>query len=210
MNYVDVSYATYNTRSYYLSIIILILYIAFISKLFIAVKFEVLNKRNECDINFYYGKPCRNYITNNILTDNRLISAKQQFFNNTDQKITPTMDTDATFASIEERNIGDHIKKNTKMLNNNKSKIQSQFQAISQALNHTFSTILGNFSGLLNTFNINNSDILNGMGNLQQQLGSTPGAIKPILNFMKPTIASSIAPLQKLYQSLTSPSGSTQ
>lgn len=210
MNYVNISYATYNNRNYYLSIIILILYIAFISKLFIAVKFEVLNRRNECDINFYYGKPCRNYITNNILMDNRLKSAKQQFFNNADQNVTPIMETDATFASIEERKIADNLKKNNKMLNTNKSKVQGQFQTMSQALNYTFSTILENFSGLLNTFNINNADILNGLGNLKQQLGSTPGAINPILNFMKPTIASSTAPLQKLYQSLTSPSGTIQ
>jgi hypothetical protein len=173
----------------------------------VAIKFEVLNKRDECDINFYYGKPCRNYITNNVLTDHRLQSAKQNFFNNANQNVTPILDIEGTFSSIGERNIANNIKKHGDMLNSNKLAIQSQFQTISQALNYTVSSILENFNGLLNIFNVNNTDILNGLSNLQQQIGATPGAINPILDFVKPTIVSSTAPLQKLYQSLTSPSG---
>lgn len=208
MNYVNISYATYNARSYYLSIIILILYITFISKLFIAVKFEVLNKRDQCDVNFYYGKPCRNFITNNVLMDNGLQSAKQKFFNNANENITPVLDTNAIFSSIEERNISDNEKKHTNVLNLNKSTIQGQFQTISQALNYTVSTILENFNGLLNVFKVNNTDLLNGLGKLKQKIAYSPGAINPIINLMKPTIASSTAPLQKLYQSLISTSES--
>lgn len=204
MNYVNISYATYNTRSYYLSIIILILYITFISKLFVAVKYEVLNKRDECDINFYYGKPCRNYITNNILMNDRVQSAKQKFFENTDQKIVPVLDTEGAFLSVDERNIADHKKKQKNILNSKKETVQTQFQTVSHALNYTVSSILENFNSLLNVFTINNNDILKGLGNLQQQIGTSPGAINQALNFIKPTITSSTAPLQKLYQSLTS------
>jgi hypothetical protein len=208
MNYVDISYATYNTRSYYVSIVILILYIVFISKLFVAVKFEVLNKRDECDINFYYSKPCRNYIANNVLTDHRLSSAKRKFFNNSNEEVTPVLDTESIFLSVGERNIDDHIKKHNTMLTSNKETIQTQFNNISKALNYTISSILENFNSVLKMFSVNNSDILNGFEKLKEQIGSSPGAIKPILNFIEPTIATSTAPLQKLYQSLTSPSGS--
>lgn len=203
MNYIDINYATYNTRSYYMSIVILILYIAFITKLFVAIKFEVLNKRNECDINFYYGKPCRNYIANNVLTDHRLVSSKQQFFDNANQKITPTLDTDGTFINVDEKNINNNIKKHEKKLSENKDTVQSQFQKVSEAMNYTVSSILDNFNGLLNIFNVNNMDILNGFNNLQQRVSSSPGAINPIVNVIRPTIASTTAPLQKLYQSLT-------
>lgn len=210
MNYIEIGYATYNTRSYYLSIVILILYITFISKLFIAVKFEVLNKRDQCDINFYYGKPCRNYITNNVLMDPRFKSAKQEFFYNANQNITPIMDTESTFLSVDERNIANHVKKHRNMLDTNKQTIQTQFQTLSSALNYTVSSILNNFNNLLQVFNVNNVDLLNGLGNLQEQIGSSPGGIKPLFSFMQPTIASSTAPLQKLYNSLTSSSGSRQ
>jgi hypothetical protein len=205
MNYIDLNYATYNTRNYYLSIIILILYITFISKLFVAIKFEILNKREVCDINFYYSKPCRNYIANNVLMDHRLVSTKRGFFDNANQKITPVLDIEGTFSSAGERSINKNIIKHEKELSSNKNIVQTQFQTISEALNYTISSIMDNFNSLLNVFNINNSDILKGFGKLNETVKSTPGAIKPILDIVGPTIASSTAPLQKLYQSLTTP-----
>jgi hypothetical protein len=177
----------------------------FITKLFVAIKYEVLNKRNECDINFYYGKPCRNYIANNVLTDHRLVSAKRQFFDNANQKITPTLDTEGTFINVDEKNINNNIKKHEQKLSENKDTVQSQFQKVSEAMNYTVSSIFDNFNGLLNIFNVNNMDILNGFNDLQQRVSSSPGAINPIINIIRPTIASTTAPLQKLYQSLTTP-----
>jgi len=204
MNYVIIGYNTYNTRNLVLSIVILILYILFITKLFVAVKFEVLNKRDECDINFYYGKPCRNYITNNVLTDSRLLPSKKNFFQNANANITPILDTNNTFSAAEENQINNNIKKHEKLLNVNKQTIQSQFQNLSQALTYTVSTILENFNSILNTFNINNNDVLGGLQKLKEKVNSSPNAIMPIMNIVNPTIASTTAPLKKLYQSLTS------
>jgi hypothetical protein len=203
MNYVTLNYATYNTKNYYLSIVILILYFLFISKLFAAIKFEIFNKRDVCDINFYYGKPCRNYISNNVLLDNRLLSRKQNFFDNANQNVTPTMDTDQLFLSVEERNINSHIKKHEKLISDNKDTVKTQFNAMTEALTYTVSTILNNFSNLLNVFNINNKEILNELGMLKEKISLSPGAINPLFQ----TISPITAPLQKLYRSLNSPSG---
>lgn len=203
MNYVTISYATYNTRFYYLSIIILILYITFISRLFVAIKFEVFNKRDVCDINYYYGKPCRNYISNNVLLDNRLLSRKQKFFDNANQNVTPVMDTDQLFLSTEERNINSHIKTNKKIITDNKNAVQTQFNTVSEGLTYTVSTIVNNFNNLLNVFNINNNQILNELGTLKEKINLSPGVIDPLFQTMAPVTA----PLQKLYRSLNSATG---
>jgi hypothetical protein len=171
--------------------------------LFAAIKFEIFNKRDVCDINFYYGKPCRNYISNNVLLDNRLLSRKQNFFDNANQKVTPVMDTDQLFLSVEERNINSHIKTNEKLISDNKDAVKTQFNTISEALTYTVSTMLNNFSNLLNVFNINNKEILNELGSLNEKISLSPGAINPFLQTISPVTA----PLQKLYRSLNSPSG---
>lgn len=203
MNYVTINYATYNTKSYYLSMVILILYFLFILKLFSAIKFEIFNKRDVCDINYYYGKPCRNYISNNVLLDNRLLSRKQNYFDNANQNITPVMDTDQLFLSVGERNINSHVKKHQKIITDNKDAIKKQFNTVTEGLTYTVSTILNNFSNLLNVFNINNREISKELGSLQEKISLSPGAINPLLQ----TIAPITAPLQKLYNSLNSLSG---
>lgn len=203
MNYVTLNYATYNTKNYYLSIVILILYFLFISKLFAAIKFEIFNKRDVCDINYYYGKPCRNYISNNVLLDNRLLSRKQGFFQNANQNVTPVMDTDQLFLSAGERNVNSHVKKHQKIITDNKDAITKQFNAVTEGLTYTVSTILNNFSNLLKVFKINNIKISDELGSLQEKITLSPGAINPLLQ----TIAPITAPLQKLYNSLKSPSG---
>lgn len=203
MNYVTINYETYNTKSYYLSIVILILYFLFILKLFSAIKFEIFNKRDVCDINYYYGKPCRNYISNNVLLDNRLLSRKQGFFQNANQNVIPVMDTDQLFLSVGERNINSHIKKHQKIIKDNKDAVKTQFNTVTEGLTYTVSTILNNFSNLLNVFNINNKEILNELGSLQEKISLSPSAINPLFQ----TVAPITAPLQKLYRSLNSPSG---
>jgi hypothetical protein len=183
--------------------VILILYFLFISKLFVAIKFEIFNKRDVCDINYYYGKPCRNYISNNVLLDNRLLSRKQNFFENANENVTPVMDTDQLFLSAGERNINSHIKKHQKIITDNKDAVKTQFNVISEALNYTVSTIINNFNNILNVFNINNKEILNELGSLKEKISLSPGAINPLFQ----TITPITAPLQKLYRSLNSPSG---
>ena len=173
--------------------------------MFVAIKFEIFTKRDVCDINFYYGKPCRNYISNNVLMDNRLLSRKQKFFDNANQNITPVIDTDQIFLSTEERNIDSHVKKHQKIITNNKNKIETQFNVISEALNYTVSSILNNFHNLLNVFNVNNNEIMNELGNLQDKIALSPGAVNPLFKAINPTIASVTAPLQKLYQSFNQP-----
>jgi hypothetical protein len=203
MNYVTLNYATYNTKNYYLSMVILILYFLFILKLFSAIKFEIFNKRDVCDINYYYGKPCRNYISNNVLLDNRLLSRKQNYFDNANQNVTPVMDTDQLFLSVGERNINSHVKKHQKIITDNKDAIKKQFNTVTEGLTYTVSTILNNFSNLLNVFSINNIKISDELGSLQEKISLSPGAINPLLQ----TIAPITAPLQKLYNSLKSSSG---
>lgn len=203
MNYVTINYATYNTKNYYLSMVILILYFLFILKLFSAIKFEIFNKRDVCDINYYYGKPCRNYISNNVLLDNRLLSRKQNYFDNANQNVTPVMDTDQLFLSVGERNINSNVKKHQKIITDNKDAIKKQFNTVTEGLTYTVSTILNNFSNLLNVFNINNREISKELGSLQEKISLSPGAINPLFQ----TIAPITAPLQKLYNSLNSLSG---
>jgi hypothetical protein len=168
----------------------------------VAIKFEIFNKRDVCDINFYYGKPCRNYISNNVLLDDRLLSRKQNFFDNANQNITPIMDTDQTFLSAGERNINSHIKKHEKIITDNKEAVKSQFNTVTKGLTYTVSTILNNFTNLLNVFNINNKEILNELGTLKEKVSLSPGAINPLLQTISPVTAD----LQKLYRSLNSPS----
>jgi hypothetical protein len=183
--------------------VILILYFLFILKLFSAIKFEIFNKRDVCDINYYYGKPCRNYISNNVLLDNRLLSRKQNYFDNANQNVTPVMDTDQLFLSVGERNINSHVKKHQKIITDNKDAIKKQFNTVTEGLTYTVSTILNNFSNLLNVFSINNIKISDELGSLQEKISLSPGAINPLLQ----TIAPITAPLQKLYNSLKSSSG---
>ena len=206
MNYVTINYATYNTKSYYLSMVILILYFLFILKLFSAIKFEIFNKRDVCDINYYYGKPCRNYISNNVLLDNRLLSRKQNYFDNANQNVTPVMDTDQLFLSVGERNINSHVKKHQKIITDNKDAIKKQFNTVTEGLTYTVSTILNNFSNLLSVFNSNNKEIskeiiLKELGGLQEKISLSPGAINTFFQTIAP-ITAPVKKLQNLYNSL--------
>jgi hypothetical protein len=113
------------------------------------------------------------------------------------------MDTDQLFLSVGERNINSNVKKHQKIITDNKDAIKKQFNTVTEGLTYTVSTILNNFSNLLNVFNINNREISKELGSLQEKISLSPGAINPLFQ----TIAPITAPLQKLYNSLNSLSG---
>jgi hypothetical protein len=76
------------------------------------------------------------------------LSRKQGFFQNANQNVTPVMDTDQLFLSAGERNVNSHVKKHQKIITDNKDAITKQFNAVTEGLTYTVSTILNNFSNL--------------------------------------------------------------
>jgi hypothetical protein len=130
--------------------------------------------------------------------------AKQKFFDNANTTITPNLDTEIEFSTIEDKNITSHVKKHEKAITGNKKNLQSTFQSITQEVNKTVMSILENFNSVLNTFNIGNGDILAGLNNLTEKLSSSPSNSNPIIDSIAPAIASTTAPLKKLYQSFQS------
>jgi hypothetical protein len=201
MEYIGLSYETYNTRNYIMSFIIFFIYITFISSLYLAIKFEVLNKRNQCDLTFYYGKPCRDLIENNVFNDSKFKMSKHNFFDNVNQNVNPVLNTKTMFSGFNQKTIDKNIKTHDAAVKQSSTDAKSQFQVLSDALNYTVASILGNLNTVVQTFTFQNEDLVNGIDSLTQNL-QTPGS-SPIISAIKPTVASTVAPLQKLYKSLT-------
>jgi hypothetical protein len=139
--------------------------------------------------------------------DNRLLSRKQQFFDNANQNVTPVMDTDQLFISTGERNINSHIKKNKKIITDNKDMVKTQFDILSEGLTYTVSTMLNSFNNLLDVFNINNIKISDELGTLKEKISLSPGAMNTFFQTITPITAPINARVQKLQNLYKSTSG---
>jgi hypothetical protein len=148
--YVAVTYSTYNFRNIFTAAIVLFLYYFFITKLFVAIKYEVLNTRNQCDVRYYYGRGCRNKISESILLDPRFLDYKSKYFDTVNAKITPTLDTNGVFMDAENRNIDLNEKKHEASIEKAKGDFVSQFKKVSDALHSMIGSVLGNIKGILN------------------------------------------------------------
>ena len=200
IEYTEITYITYNYRNVFTTSIILFLYLFFISRMYLAIKFEILNKRNKCDVRYYYSKPCRNEIANNILFDPTFLDYKKRYFTNIETNISPNLDTTISFSEVESRKIDKNETVHKAKVENATSDVKSQFQIAADSLQVVVASILGNLNSVVNAFTIQNTDILSGLTNLKDQLPTPSGAIADALN---PSVAKIVSPLQKLYKSLT-------
>ena len=150
--YVAITYLTYNFRNVFTAAIVLFLYYYFILKLFIVVKYEVLNLREQCDVRFYNSRACRNKIADNILFDPKFLDYKRRFMNNVNTKITPNLDTAAKFMDAENRKIDNNETKHKKIVETDTTTIKTQFNGVSDVLNKMMGSISENLSNVLTAF----------------------------------------------------------
>jgi hypothetical protein len=127
--------------------------------------------------------------------------SKHNFFDNVNQNVNPVLNTKTMFSGFNQKTIDKNIKTHDAAVKQSSTDAKSQFQVLSDALNYTVASILGNLNTVVQTFTFQNEDLVNGIDSLTQNL-QTPGS-SPIISAIKPTVASTVAPLQKLYKSLT-------
>ena len=190
-NYISVSYSTYNFRNVFTASILLIMYFVFITDLCVAIKYEILNKRDECDVRYYYSRACRNKISNSILFDPAFLKRKRGYLKNVNENITPKLDTAMTFSDIQDSKISNNENVHNKKTTDAKTTITSQFKIMSDALYTTIVSFLGNS-------NASDSPGVN-LKTLQDKIKeSIPEEY--ISDTLQPTLTKMISPLQKLYQ----------
>lgn len=196
VQYLPLTYYTYNIQNYYASIVASILFFIFYSILFVALKYEVYNKQDYCDPMFYYGKACRNDIANKIQQNEDLLKVKKKFYSNVKTLTDASGATTQDKANIElaGQTVNANLSENKEFTKNT----IEQIQEITNVLNMASSKYLGNLQSLLSsTQNQSNSALQQIQGllnNVQDQIKQT---------VIDPALARYTDPLQKLYKSLS-------
>lgn len=196
VQYLPLTYYTYNIQNYYASIAASILFFIFYSILFVALKYEVYNKQDYCDPMFYYGKACRNDIANKIQQNEDLLKVKKKFYSNVKTLTDASGATTQDKANIElaGQTVNANLSENKEFTKNT----IEQIQEITNVLNMASSKYLGNLQSLLSsTQNQSNSALQQIQGllnNVQDQIKQT---------VIDPALARYTDPLQKLYKSLS-------
>ena len=196
VQYLPLTYYTYNIQNYYASIVASILFFIFYSILFVALKYEVYNKQDYCDPMFYYGKACRNDIANKIQQNEDLLKVKKKFYSNVKTLTDASGATTKDKANIElaGQTVNANLSENKEFTKNT----IEQIQEITNVLNMASSKYLGNLQSLLSsTQNQSNSALQQIQGllnNVQDQIKQT---------VIDPALARYTDPLQKLYKSLS-------
>ena len=202
--YIAVTYATYNLRNIIIATIVIFMYYFFITNLCIAIKYEILNKREECDVRYYYSRACRNKIANSILMDPAFLNYKKKYFENVNTNITPHLDTAMVFMDAGESKINVDETAHANYTNKAKTDLLSQFKPVSDALYSTIGSFLGSLRGVLDNVKRSDSpgvDFSNSLTALQTKISES---IPPeyISDELQPSLAKMISPLQKLWGGL--------
>ena len=178
IKFVPISYYSYNIPEYYACIIALSMYFIVFVILFIILKYEWLNKNNLCDPMYYYGKSCRNTISQNILLDPDFLKKKRDFYNNRDN-INKTLGTDVEQIQDINQNV-DNKMEEIRNLNKHLGNIKD-----------LFSNTLANFQSVTNVKEMPSYliDFKNNVQTIASEMAT-------------PAMAPYAVPLTKLYNSL--------
>jgi hypothetical protein len=167
--YIALTYLTYNSRILLTAAVVLFLYYFFIVKLFIAVKYEILNLREQCDVRFYNSRACRNKIADTILLDPNLSKYKGRFFDNIHAKIKPNLDTATTFIDVESAKIDNNEIKHDSIISYDKATLKSQYKTVSDTLNNALGSISENLSNVLTAFS-SSDGLISSLANFRAKL----------------------------------------
>jgi len=81
LNSIPLYYKTYNARYVSLATILTGIYVFGIAVLYLILQYELFNRQARCDPRFYYGKACKNAISESILMDPTFLKKKKSFYN---------------------------------------------------------------------------------------------------------------------------------
>lgn len=200
--YIPIDYFSYNTPDYYAAIFTLILFGIFFSILYTILKYEKYNRQDICDPMFYYGKPCLNERTKQILFNPKFLERKKEYYDSVAKynKLTrkydgvrPRTAADKELIDNAEDEIDNNLKSNQDFGELNVDEIQ-KLTTITQL-------IASKYLGNMKTFFENApSELIDGVRDLPQQLGELKEQIQS--SIVNPVFSSYTAPLQKLYKSL--------
>ena len=195
--YYPIHYLSYNKQSYYACIGSSILFVIFYFMLVNVLRYELNNKKNICEPNFYYSSACSNQIANTILLDTALNPSQNAFYNAVQNKYDVSQTTQENEIDGAGKTVQGTLDANTNFTQNT----IEQIQEITDIIQLITTKYLGNFQQFLQDTKSTSSTTWN-------QIQEIPGLLQNLQNqinqaIVTPALARYVDPLQKLYKSLT-------
>jgi len=195
--YSPVNYYTYNLQNYYACSGASILFALFYYILLNMLKYELYNKRGFCDPAFYYGQACRNQISDSILLDPTFVQSKNAYYKNVQDSIDPKMHLDKRVIKESGDFIHGSIKENVTFIESTIVNIKE----ITTTIKDISAKYLGNLQGFLNSTQNQSTATWQQIQNIPPLLATLQSQINEAV--ITPSMARYVAPLQKLYDSLS-------
>ena len=205
--YIALNYFSYHTPTYVASLGCVILFSIFLAMMYLGLKYEILNKQNKCNPQFYYGKPCNNLISEKLLLNPEFSEAKKTFYDSLSSYHPKSQISTGAVETIEKSDylinevsgpfIETSMEENQDFLDTNTNEINTATSLL-QLLSLKY---LGNLQDLF-------ENVKSIPENIQQQLNKIPNELQNLRILVKnslvdPTYTKYSAPLNKLYQSLS-------
>lgn len=203
--YIPLNYFTYNRPYYFGASMIFLIFGIFYIILYLAFKYEYYNRLNHCDPMFYYGKPCQNEYSNELLFNPEFLEFKKKYY-----EIVAKYD--------EKKNEYEGVRENTMK---NKQSVEESEEAINENIESNYEFGKDSLNEMKKMVTIVNLITTKYLGNLEEVLSNIQNAPKYVLeNLQKlsfdlaqlrgqieeaskdPYFKKFTSPLSKLYKSL--------
>ncbi len=195
--YYPIHYLSYNRQSYYACIGSSILFLAFYIILVNILRYELNNKREICEPDFYYSSACNNQMANTILASTGFSPAQNAFYNAVQNKLTVSQNEQKQEIDEADDEVQGTLDANTHFTQNT----IEQIQEVTEVIQLITTKYLGNLQQFLNNAKSTSSSTWNQVQEIPGLLQNLQKQINQVV--VTPALARYVDPLQKLYQSLS-------
>ncbi len=207
-SYIPVNYLTYHHITYITAWGCVLIFVVFLSMMYLALQYETLNKQNKCNPMYYYGTACRNLISDKLLLNPSFSNAQQKFYKDLDTYNPSTQQSTGAKPTIKESEVlinklsGNAIETT---LQENKEFVEKNAEELN-SMTSLLQLLSLKYLGNVQTTLEESKDLPK---NVQDQISQFPNELNNLRILVKnslvdPVYAKYTAPLRKLYESLQS------